>query len=136
MTPQELAQKVLEHIKANPENWDQSSWGYYGEWGIIACAAGWAVILADVYEYKKWLKASKSEGTLDLEDFSSATQGVHVRDAAEKLLNLNREAGSKIFVSTANDSQRSREFVLEALQNLVNSEPGQESEAILNTKCR
>lgn len=38
----ELAYRVLDHIDAHPETWDQSSWVC----GTTACFAGWAVRLS------------------------------------------------------------------------------------------
>lgn len=38
----ELAYKVLDHIDAHPDSWDQSSWVC----GTTACFAGWAVRLS------------------------------------------------------------------------------------------
>jgi hypothetical protein len=38
----ELAYRVLDHIDAHPETWDQSVW----DCGTVACFAGWAVRLS------------------------------------------------------------------------------------------
>ena len=38
----ELAYRVLDHIDAHPETWDQAVWSC----GAIACFAGWAVRLS------------------------------------------------------------------------------------------
>lgn len=43
----ELAYKVLDHIDAHPEQWNQGRWyGADPECGTTACFAGWAVALS------------------------------------------------------------------------------------------
>jgi hypothetical protein len=42
----ELAYKVLDHIDAHPEQWDQKAWLKGTDCGTAACFAGWAVVLA------------------------------------------------------------------------------------------
>jgi hypothetical protein len=41
----ELAYKVLDHIDAHPETWDQATW----DCGTTACFAGWALRLSGGY---------------------------------------------------------------------------------------
>ncbi len=59
MPNREMAKRVLEHIKANPEQHDQSDWvvdedGGTG-CGTVACVAGWAYILAHgEYDGRGW----------------------------------------------------------------------------------
>jgi hypothetical protein len=42
----ELAYRVLDHIDANPEQWNQATWFGRSECGTTGCFAGWAVALA------------------------------------------------------------------------------------------
>jgi hypothetical protein len=43
----ELAYRVLDHIDANPEQWDQQVWiERRDDCGTAACLAGWTVLLA------------------------------------------------------------------------------------------
>lgn len=42
----ELAHRVLDHIKADPESWDQASWYRKTHCGTVGCFAGWAVMLS------------------------------------------------------------------------------------------
>jgi hypothetical protein len=42
----ELAYKVLDHIDAYPEQWDQGTYIGKVECGTVACFAGWAVLLS------------------------------------------------------------------------------------------
>lgn len=42
----ELAYKVLDYIRAHPEEWDQRTWYTKNMCGTAACFAGWSVILA------------------------------------------------------------------------------------------
>jgi hypothetical protein len=41
-----LLRKVLEHIEANPENWDQETWRGVTECGTAMCFAGWTCELS------------------------------------------------------------------------------------------
>jgi hypothetical protein len=42
----ELAYKVLDHIDAHPEQWNQGDWLGKTSCGTAGCFAGWAVVLA------------------------------------------------------------------------------------------
>lgn len=42
----ELAYRVLDHIDAHPEQWEQGKWIGQAECGTAACFAGWAVLLS------------------------------------------------------------------------------------------
>lgn len=42
----ELAYAVLDHIDANPKQWNQAEWWIQTDCGTAACFAGWAVALA------------------------------------------------------------------------------------------
>jgi hypothetical protein len=42
----ELAYRVLDHIDAHPEQWDQGIWIRESDCGTAGCFAGWAVLLA------------------------------------------------------------------------------------------
>jgi hypothetical protein len=47
MTPNaELAYRVLDHIDAHPEQWDQGIYIRKAECGTAACFAGWTVLLS------------------------------------------------------------------------------------------
>ena len=40
-----LAYKILDHIDAHPEQWNQTTWFRESECGTAGCFAGWAVVL-------------------------------------------------------------------------------------------
>ncbi len=42
----ELAYRVLDHIDANPDSWDQGLWLKRTDCGTAGCFAGWACMLA------------------------------------------------------------------------------------------
>lgn len=42
----ELAYKVLDHIDAHPESWDQANWITLTDCGTAACFAGWTCLLS------------------------------------------------------------------------------------------
>lgn len=42
----DLAYRVLDHIDAHPESWNQTVWYRQNECGTAGCFAGWAVMLA------------------------------------------------------------------------------------------
>lgn len=78
----ELAYKVLDHIDAHPDQWDQDVWWtdqHYAGCGSAGCFAGWAVVL--------------SGGRIEFDGFNSIITGLaeldgaHVSDAAAQLLN-------------------------------------------------
>lgn len=50
MTPNtKLIRKVMAHIRANPDKWNQRQWGFYYP-GTSHCFGGWAIVLADKVE--------------------------------------------------------------------------------------
>jgi len=77
----ELAYRVLDHIDADPESWDQADWGRNTGCGTRACFAGWAVLLAggevQTDREGKWVSV-----TVDGERFGS------VRNAAQQVLGI------------------------------------------------
>ena len=44
----ELAYRVLDHIDAHPEQWDQGAWWTQTKCGTAGCFAGWTAALSDV----------------------------------------------------------------------------------------
>lgn len=49
-----LAYRVLDHIDAHPEQWDQSVYLGEGDCGTTACFAGWALLLSGVEMDRNW----------------------------------------------------------------------------------
>lgn len=76
----ELAYRVLDHIDANPSEWDQTNW----QCGSAACFAGWAVRLSggvmENVDGKTW-SVIVSDGLGDL-------NGLDVDIAADLLLGI------------------------------------------------
>lgn len=59
----ELARRVLDHVRMNPEQHDQDHWGERNECGTSACIAGWTIILS---ERDTWHSVNSSEATHQL----------------------------------------------------------------------
>jgi hypothetical protein len=70
----ELAYRVLDHIDAHPQNWEQGRWIGQEECGTVACFAGWAVLLSDlpVRDEFVWIEGEDR----------------HVAEVAEELLGI------------------------------------------------
>lgn len=79
----ELAYRVLDHIDAHPEQWDQGIYIGKAECGTVACFAGWTALLSGgkpgFFAY--------SDETSWLED---GLGFVAVADRAERLLHASR----------------------------------------------
>jgi hypothetical protein len=71
----ELAYKILDHIDAHPESWDQGSW----DCGTTACFAGWALRLSGV---------KVTTGTHIVVDGPAELLGKELPDAADALLGI------------------------------------------------
>ena len=71
----ELAYRVLDHIDAHPEQWDQRTW----DCGTVACFAGWAVRLSGARAAGPAYDSKVVEGPADL-------IGLDVSDAAVRVL--------------------------------------------------
>ncbi len=59
MTPNvELLDRVLDHIRMNPQEWDQKDWARETDCGTVACFAGTAVLMTggSVVCSKGWAK--------------------------------------------------------------------------------
>lgn len=77
----ELAYRVLDHIDAHPEQWDQGHWVAEAECGTVGCFAGWAVMLSGYMV--------NDEGTV-IGSLGRVTKldGQHIEDAANVLLGI------------------------------------------------
>jgi hypothetical protein len=82
----ELAYRVLDHIDAHPEQWNQGRWIGKTECGTVGCFAGWAVVLSGaepVIDYGdetgEYGASAELDGKADL-----------ISDMAERLLRANR----------------------------------------------
>jgi hypothetical protein len=76
----ELAWRVLDHIDANPEQWDQGKWIGEAECGTVACFAGWTVLLSGG-EINTSSESVTIPGRPDLKD-------LHIEQAAQRLLGV------------------------------------------------
>lgn len=80
----ELAYRVLDHIDAHPEQWDQGTYIAKAECGTVACFAGWTVLLSGEQPYfgrdDEWAETS----------YVSAGATVYVSELAEELLGVSR----------------------------------------------
>lgn len=72
----ELAYKVLDHIDAHPESWDQNIW----DCGTAACFAGWAVRFS----------GGATHGDI-VTDGPAELVGMHVELAAHAVLGIDEE---------------------------------------------
>jgi len=81
----ELAYRVLDHIKANPEEWDQSFWASKRPCGTVACFAGWTVILGGYELDWKQVPGGNPQAT-SVVDPSGVTRRIPAR--AEGLLGI------------------------------------------------
>lgn len=95
----ELAYKVLDHIDAHPESWDQEDWYRKEACGTVACFAGWAV------EFERYDVALSEEQTATL-DVPAHRFGRHVvgaagrrtfRDAAAEALGIDDGQADDLF---------------------------------------
>jgi hypothetical protein len=76
----ELAWRVLDHIDAHPEQWDQGKWIGRAECGTVACFAGWTVMLSGGAVYT----SSESVTILGRPEL----EGLHIEQAAQRLLGV------------------------------------------------
>jgi hypothetical protein len=76
----ELAYKVLDHIDAHPEQWDQGVFLRSGGCGTAGCFAGWACLLSG----EKQRPSQVDFDTMHLAD------GTRVPDRAQELLRASR----------------------------------------------
>jgi hypothetical protein len=80
----ELAYRVLDHIDAHPEQWNQSLYIGKAECGTVACFAGWTVLLSGA--------TPKFYGVYEGSTAAAALGGLHhvVPELAEELLGASR----------------------------------------------
>ena len=78
----ELAWRVLDHIDAHPESWDQNVWGC----GTAACFAGWAVRLSGGVIAGE--RNSDAEVVDTTDDSAHPLVGLTVEEAAYAVLGL------------------------------------------------
>ena len=76
----ELAYRVLDHIDAHPEQWDQGHWVAEAECGTVGCFAGWAVMLSG-YTVNDAVVIESPDGLTNLD-------GLHIEAAADDLLGI------------------------------------------------
>jgi hypothetical protein len=83
----ELAYRVLDHIDAHPEQWDQGVYIGKVECGTVACFAGWTVLLSGLEP--GWHRDSSRESGYR-ETTNRTSTGESVSEAAEGLLRASR----------------------------------------------
>lgn len=110
----ELAYRVLDHIDAHPEQWNQRWWFTQLECGTAACFAGWACILSgdqprvtDADDEGEFSTVIRPDGLLD-----------NVEDRAEALLGLDDRRSSMLFFAL-----NSREDLGQYVANIFGPRP-------------
>lgn len=81
----ELAWRVIDHIDAHPELWQQGQWIANAECGTVACFAGWACLLS----------GEKPQAEGDLLGIMLRS-GLPIPDKAEELLQASRFVTSRV----------------------------------------
>jgi hypothetical protein len=111
-----LAYRVLDHIDAHPEQWQQGQWIGETECGTVACFAGWTVLL--------------SGGHLDDHDLVSdvpEVTGLHVSIAAFDLLGVDDEELAHRGVGDLFNGGNTREDLGRLVAEIFGPRPGGES---------
>lgn len=103
----DLATKVLDHIKSDPEHWDQRWYGVQDDCGTTYCFAGWAVKLADPQAQFRF----DHDGSAVYVNPSNSNHSCRIVSYAADLLGLNYDDGDMLFY-WAND--------LNELEKLIN----------------
>lgn len=84
----ELAWRVLDHIDAHPEQWDQESWATKNDCGTAACFAGWTCLLSgDKPVWSEWANVEDSTAYVT----TAANQERTVSRRAAELLGIKRD---------------------------------------------
>lgn len=79
----ELAYRVIDHIDANPEQWNQQAW--VSDCGAAYCFAGWALTLTG--HELKLVRRADGPSRMDLDDIMGVYAD-HVQSAAAAELGL------------------------------------------------
>lgn len=94
-----LLTKVLDHVTAHPEEWNQTVWAVEHSCGTACCVAGWAAVMAG-YELKFDGSAVCGCGCTDALDGDTAsytTTGEFISDVAQRELGLTESQAKTLF---------------------------------------
>lgn len=88
-----LLRKVMEHIEAHPDEWDQEAWAARTPCGTTYCFAGIAVVMSghDLMWTPGYMKSHWVEQDV------STTRGEHIQEVAMRELGLSLDQASAIF---------------------------------------
>jgi len=109
----ELAWRVLDHIDAHPEQWNQGQWIGEAECGTVGCFAGWAVMLSGG---RRDPDSGLVVGLADLDGFD-------VWEAADALLGIGPDYLNDRGLPDPYDGLRSRESLGEAVAEIFGPRP-------------
>lgn len=106
-----LLTKVLEHVTAHPEEWDQSNWAVRRDCGTTYCVAGWTVTMTghDVDWHEFWnlplgVHRSDYADVHSLAGYTDTTSGcrAYIPDVAQFELGLSYEQRKRLFKGSNN----------------------------------
>lgn len=92
MTNVDLLRQTMDHIEAQPENWDQLHWARRTPCGTAGCFAGTALMLAGQAEFT-W--STRIDDGLIFAD--EMLDGRDIGDAAQELLGLDMDDADGLF---------------------------------------
>ena len=112
---QALAQQVLDHVEAHPENHDQGNWGKKNECGTTMCIAGTAALLSGSAHFEQIRHPYHNNAYLRInEDIAHNYRGDTFFELGKDLLGLEAEDAFQIFYCLENDKAK------EALRYVAN----------------
>lgn len=94
MPNMEMIDKILDHIEAHPETWNQKSWAQKVDCGTAFCVAGHAVAMT--YPKAQFL-FDQYWKTADVVELEPDGEERHVSELAREILDLNEYQGDALF---------------------------------------
>jgi hypothetical protein len=95
-----LADRVLGHIKANPQSHDQNYYAAQSACGTTGCVAGWTVFLEDLVTDSQIVWEEGLGRTYGSSYFAANGQREHIADRARDLLGITPAQALALFDAT------------------------------------
>ncbi|OQB07461.1 MAG: hypothetical protein BWY17_05281 [Deltaproteobacteria bacterium ADurb.Bin207] len=133
MTPQEVAQSVIELIETHPDSWRQRTWGYPVEdvtnpCGTQCCIAGWTVNIVHGEELRNAPTQDDYGDRMSLGEAVIEVFDRSITEVAGRALGLDDNTSSKLFFCY------DHVHALDMLKLIADCEPGKEVDVVLNYK--